>query len=607
MPVVNGAGLVGRIVQVTPNRSTVQLITDPDFLVGVRLLGSDLATGTARGQGQGEDLLVDTRLEPEIDDPPKPGTALTTAARSSARSPTRSRSGRCAPCGRPAAGSRSSSSCGRWPTPSGCSSSPCSSGSRRRDPAQPAHGRGAHVARARHRAHAPARRGRRASRSSACRPTCCSSSPSPRHRRRSRPRAPPSGSPPGSPTTSCSRRPSACRRSPTRSSPTWSAASRTPCSAPRGGSPWRPRPRRASLGVILYGVLGTVLGEDLVGWELLRIALVVGAAQHHRSRPSWCAPMRWATGSVEQRARPGGVPVIAESPRVRMSVLGIVVFALFASLFAAPLLPAGDGHRPVPGGGPGEPDPRRARRGAARAHPRPQRQGPRRQPHLGAGHHRPHRARRARGRRAHARARPSSPRRSPGRASRRPSKTSRPTSPTSATAPTCRCPSPATCPRSSRSGSTSTPRSCPGVAAERVAVRRYPYGQLAAHVLGYTGQIIDEEFEAKAGSSKPYTLNDKIGKYGVEKIYEDDLRGTPGVALDRGRRREPADPRRRARSSRSPATTSSSTSTSTCRRRPSRRCSPGSPSPRTARAPAASRSRRPRRAPRSSSTRRPAG
>ena len=79
MPVVNGAGLVGRIVQVTPSRSTVQLITDPDFLVGVRLLNSDLATGTARGQGRGEDLLVDTRLEPDIDDPPKPGTALTTS------------------------------------------------------------------------------------------------------------------------------------------------------------------------------------------------------------------------------------------------------------------------------------------------------------------------------------------------------------------------------------------------------------------------------------------------------------------------------------------------------------------------------------------------
>lgn len=68
----------------------------------------------------------------------------------------------------------------------------------------------------------------------------------------------------------------------------------------------------------------------------------------------------------------------------------------------------------------------------------------------------------------------------------------------------------------------------PGVEAERVAVRAYPYGQLAAHVLGYTGQIIDDEFEEKAGSAKPYTLNDEIGKYGVEQVYEDDLRGTPG-------------------------------------------------------------------------------
>lgn len=79
MPVVNGAGLVGRIVQVTPRRSTVQLITDPDLRVGVRLLGSDLPTGTARGQGPGEDLLVDTNLDPETDDAPQPGTPLTTS------------------------------------------------------------------------------------------------------------------------------------------------------------------------------------------------------------------------------------------------------------------------------------------------------------------------------------------------------------------------------------------------------------------------------------------------------------------------------------------------------------------------------------------------
>ena len=44
------------------------------------------------------------------------------------------------------------------------------------------------------------------------------------------------------------------------------------------------------VGVILYGVLGTVLGEDLVGWELLRVAVIVGLLNTHRSRRSWCAP-----------------------------------------------------------------------------------------------------------------------------------------------------------------------------------------------------------------------------------------------------------------------------------------------------------------------------
>lgn len=62
MPVLTGAGLVGRLVQVTSNRSHVMLITDPDFAVGIRLVDSG-ATGTARGQGEGEPLLVDTGLE----------------------------------------------------------------------------------------------------------------------------------------------------------------------------------------------------------------------------------------------------------------------------------------------------------------------------------------------------------------------------------------------------------------------------------------------------------------------------------------------------------------------------------------------------------------
>lgn len=72
----------------------------------------------------------------------------------------------------------------------------------------------------------------------------------------------------------------------------------------------------------------------------------------------------------------------------------------------------------------------------------------------------------------------------------------------------------------------------PSVAAERVAVRRYPYGPLAAHILGYTGKVTKEELEVvPEDTTKPYTLNDAIGKAGVERMYEADLRGTPGVTL----------------------------------------------------------------------------
>lgn len=76
MPVVNGAGLVGRVIQVTGARSTVQLITSPDFKVGVKLL-PDGTLGTATGQGRGEDLLVDLPLPADANVPR--GRVLTTS------------------------------------------------------------------------------------------------------------------------------------------------------------------------------------------------------------------------------------------------------------------------------------------------------------------------------------------------------------------------------------------------------------------------------------------------------------------------------------------------------------------------------------------------
>jgi rod shape-determining protein MreC len=68
MPVVVGdgeglGGLVGRVVDVGAGSSSVQLLTDPDFRVGVRMVTSQ-RFGTASGQGAGRDLLIDTGIEP---------------------------------------------------------------------------------------------------------------------------------------------------------------------------------------------------------------------------------------------------------------------------------------------------------------------------------------------------------------------------------------------------------------------------------------------------------------------------------------------------------------------------------------------------------------
>ena len=67
------------------------------------------------------------------------------------------------------------------------------------------------------------------------------------------------------------------------------------------------------------------------------------------------------------------------------------------------------------------------------------------------------------------------------------------------------------------------------VLVESRAIRRYPYGRLASHVLGYVGAINDEEFgAAEAATPGEYQLTDEIGKAGVERTYEAELRGEPG-------------------------------------------------------------------------------
>jgi rod shape-determining protein MreC len=66
MPVVTGAGLVGRLTQVTSTRSVLQLITDPNWSFGVRLARSG-EIGIIHGTGEGEPMVVDEGVELNVD------------------------------------------------------------------------------------------------------------------------------------------------------------------------------------------------------------------------------------------------------------------------------------------------------------------------------------------------------------------------------------------------------------------------------------------------------------------------------------------------------------------------------------------------------------
>src|SRR5450830_1365487 len=69
----------------------------------------------------------------------------------------------------------------------------------------------------------------------------------------------------------------------------------------------------------------------------------------------------------------------------------------------------------------------------------------------------------------------------------------------------------------------------PGIQLVMSAKRSYPQGTLAAHVLGYTGEIGDTELQALQTGG--YVMKDTIGKDGVELQYESLLRGQKSQKL----------------------------------------------------------------------------
>lgn len=66
----------------------------------------------------------------------------------------------------------------------------------------------------------------------------------------------------------------------------------------------------------------------------------------------------------------------------------------------------------------------------------------------------------------------------------------------------------------------------PGVSVEAAAVREYPQGTLAAHVLGYTGEVSESQLAKADGAD--YRLGDIVGKAGVEAEYDRVLQGEKG-------------------------------------------------------------------------------
>ncbi len=67
----------------------------------------------------------------------------------------------------------------------------------------------------------------------------------------------------------------------------------------------------------------------------------------------------------------------------------------------------------------------------------------------------------------------------------------------------------------------------PGISVEVEAVRYYPADSLAAHVIGYTGEVGEKDLERLEGSG--YRPGSLIGQSGIEREYEDQLRGEEGV------------------------------------------------------------------------------
>ncbi|MGZ9930942.1 penicillin-binding protein 2 [Streptomyces sp. NC-S4] len=75
------------------------------------------------------------------------------------------------------------------------------------------------------------------------------------------------------------------------------------------------------------------------------------------------------------------------------------------------------------------------------------------------------------------------------------------------------------------------PEDFPGITAEPTAVRRYPApgGARTAQVLGYLSPVTDDEIQKAKDSDSPHLRSDQVGRSGIERTYDRQLRGKAEV------------------------------------------------------------------------------
>ncbi len=67
----------------------------------------------------------------------------------------------------------------------------------------------------------------------------------------------------------------------------------------------------------------------------------------------------------------------------------------------------------------------------------------------------------------------------------------------------------------------------PGISIQEEPIRFYPNGALLAHAIGYIAQIDENELSKRPDRK----LGDLVGKYGIEKLFDDILRGVDGKII----------------------------------------------------------------------------